>query len=403
MSVSMSRPKAVLFAITVFLTTFVLMWQMYIFIITHDLFIAFPNNGGAVTALLGWPPVFTAVVSLLAGWLMRKISSKTELIFGLALFGVFGVTAPIGSNATWLLICCFGMAVACGFINTAGTAIVAQVFIDETKRARMLGFYNGILSGMGALVSMVGGFLALHSWQAGFSMFWAAVPALVLCVFFLPNIKPDSGEAGKAAVKEGPKEKLGARFWWFFTSQFLYNIAYTFFMTFISLYVAENELGSTVFTGTLTSLASVTAFIAGATFGFFFDKLRRKANYIYYILPIFCFVWAWLAPSVLAATIGITVYGFCYGGAFSLLYAYASSCVPISKVGFVMGLVTFCANVAIWLGVYVVTWLMGMNGGKITPTYPVAAGILVVALIIELVWFRKDDKEGFLKVPTKAA
>jgi MFS family permease len=401
MSVKMSKAKAFLFAATVFFTSFTVMWQMYEIVIVHDLYGAFPENAGIITAILGWPALITAVGSLLAGWLLKKISTKLELIIASALICVFGITAPFGNNAMWLLVCSFIMALAAGFANTAGMAIISEVYADDAKRSRMMGFYNAAMALLGAFLTLAGGILALKGWQNGFKLYWVCVPMLLMSIFLLPNIRPadrdQEGHSAEEGAGSGPKEKLGKRFWWFFASSFLYFTAYCYFLSFISVYVAENNLGDVAFTGTLSTLSTAGSFISGLVFGALFSRLRRKVNYIYFIVTVLCLAWLWLAPDRIGAIVVSVLCGICYSGVFTTCYAYASNCAPASRHGFVMGLMTFCYSAAIWLGVYLVTWCMENAGGHITPTYPWAIGLLIVGTIIEIVWCVKDDKEGFLK------
>ena len=400
MSVKMSKTQAILFALTAWLTSFTVMWQMSMVVITNDLYVVFPESAGLVTAMLSWPALFTAVVGLAAGWLLKKLTTKMELIIA-GVCMLFGIVAPMGDNIIWLLVCSFVMATGAGFANTAGMAIISEVFVDETVRAKQMGYYNAVMSILGMGISFLAGILAANGWQAAFSVNWFAVPMLLMTIIFLPNIKHDgegqdagAGESGAAAAADEPKG-FGSRFWIFFVSMFVWFLSYCCFFTFISVFIEENALGGTAFTGTCSSLTTAGSFVSALAFGFIFTKTRRKFSILCTVLPIVCYIWSYLAPSQLSVIVFSLVYGFVYGGIFTMIYAYAAACVPPSKNGIAMGLMTFNYSVAITVGVNIFATLMGYMGG-LTPTYPVAVGILAVSLVIEIFCCVKDDKERFM-------
>jgi len=383
------------------------MWQMSEVVIINDLFVAFPNDANLVTAILSWPALFTAVASLLAGKMLQKVSTKMELIIAGVLM-IFGVTAAWGDSMIWLTICSFIMAIGAGFANTAGMAILSEVFVDPNKRARQMGYYNAVMSVCGIAITYLAGILALNGWQAAFSVNWFSVPMLILTILFIPNIKPsdrpqdETASAGEGA-EGGKKEGLGSRFWIFFVSAFLFFMAYCAFFSFISVFVAENNLGDTAFTGLCSSLTTAGSLVASLIFGAMFGKMRRKVSLLYLFIPAVLYIWAWTSPSQASAIIFSIAYGFVYGGFFSLSYAYTACCVPPSRNGFAMGLITFNYSVGITLGIYLFTALMGVDGGTITGTYPYAAAILAVSLIIEIIANRKDAKDHFLEEDPEAA
>lgn len=389
MSIKMSKMKAVLFAITACITSFTVMWQMSEIVIVNDLYIAFPGSESMITVILSWPALLTALSSLLAGSLLKKISTKMELIIAGVLM-LFGIAAPWANNIIWLIVCSFLMAIGAGFSNTAGMSIISEVFIDEKKRASQMGYYNAVMSLLGVAITFLAGIFALQGWQAAFRVNWFAVPMLIMTIVFLPNIKPEDRvqeaeyEAGEETATLAEGKGFGSRFWIYFISMFIFFIAYSCFFTYISLYVGQNELGDSAFTGTCSSLTTVGSFCAALSFGFFYSKMHRKYSIMCIILPMLGYAWAWLAPSKIALLIISTVYGFCYGGIFTMIYVFASELVSPSKNGLAMGIMTFNYSIAITIGTYLFSFLMG-SSGLITPTYPFAMGILAVALIIEVI------------------
>ena len=393
MSIQMSKIKSVLFALACFLSSFTIMWQMYEVVIINELYIAFPNDAGIITGILSWPAMITALVSLAAGALLKKMSTKMELILAGVLM-LAGLGPLFSGDVNVLLVCSILMAAAAGISNTAGMAIISEVYIDDNKRSRMMGWYNAAMSLLSCLITLVGGVLAVQGWRIGFNLYWFVVPMLLLCILFLPNIRPqdravEEGGASGAKTKGG----FGGRFWLFFISVFIFFIAYCPFFSYISLFISENNLGGTDFIGLASTLTTVGSFVIGLIFGVLFAKLHRTLNLLFYILPILVYAMMYFAPSQATTIAGCLIYGICYGGVFTFIYAYPGYCVPMEKQGFAMGLMTMNYSVAIFLGVYIGEWLMGANGGSITGAYPAAIGILAVATVLELVCCVKDSKD----------
>lgn len=393
MSIKMSKLKAFLFAFTCFFSSFTIMWQMYEVVIINDLYVAFPNNAGIITGILSWPAIITAVASFLAGTLLKKISTKMELILA-GVMMLTGLLPLFSANVYVLLVSSIIMAAAAGFSNTAGMAIIGEVYSDGNKRSQMMGWYNAAMSLLSCGITLVGGVLAVSGWQVGFNVYWVVIPMLLLCIFCLPNIRPqdrmaeDMGEGG-----ESKKGGLGGRFWLFYVAAFVFFLAYCPFFSFISVYISENNLGGTDFIGVASTLTTVGSFVAGLIFGFLFARMHRTLNLLFYILPMAVYAMLYLAPCQATTIAGSLIYGICYGGVFTFIYAYPGYCVSMDQMGFVMGLMTVNYSVAIFLGVYVAQWLMAANGGTITGTYPAAILILAVSVVLELVGCIKDKKD----------
>jgi MFS family permease len=393
MSIKMSKLKELLFALTCFFSSFIIMWQCYEVVIINELYIAFPDNAGIITGILSWPAIVTAAASFLAGSLLKKLSTKTELIMASVML-LAGLLPIFSANVYVLLISSIIMAAAAGFSNTAGMAIIGEVYSDGNRRSQMMGWYNAAMSILGCCISMAGGVLAIQGWQVGFNLYWVVIPMLVMCILFLPDIRPqDRAAEGMEESSESKKGGLGGRFWLFYIAACVFFVAYCPFFSFISVYISENNLGGTDFIGIASTLTTVGSFVAGLIFGVLFARLHRSLNLMSYILPIGVYAMLYLFPCRTTVIAGSLIYGLCYGCVFTFIYAYPGYCVPMDKMGFVMGLMTVNYSVAIFLGVYVAQWLMAANGGSITATYPAAILILAVSAVLELVGCIKDKKD----------
>ena len=401
----MSKARTVLFCIALFLSTFTIMWQMYEIVIVNDLYVAFPDNAATITGLLSWPSLVTALASMIAGPMLSKISTKTELVIAGVLM-LAGIVPAYVNNIWVLLVCSLLMAFAAGISNTAGMTIIGEVFLEDKMRNSVIGWYSASMSIISAIMTMLGGVLAVNGWQVGFNLYWYVVPMLILCILFLPNVKPEDRVAeeepapeAEASAQPQTQKGFGKRFWMFFISVFIFCMAYCPFASFLSVYVAENSLGGSDFSGLVVTLTTVGSLIISFIFGALFSKMNRGLNVLCYILPIFVYLLMYLFPSVPMTIVGSLVYGFSYGGMFSFIYAYPAYVVPAEKQGTAMGLMTMNYSVAIFLGVYVASGLMTALGGTITAVYPFGILMLVVALCFEIPGYLKDRKEHLFDAP----
>lgn len=388
MNRQISKGQAVLFIVTCWATAFAVMWQMPEMVIVNDLYFVFPEQSGIITAMLSWPSLLTALSSLLAGSLLQKLSTKTELIIGGAAMLVM-IFAPTSNNIYLVFVCSLIAAFGAGFSNTAGMAVLSEVLIDENLRSRHMGFYNAVMSLIGAVISYLAGVLALSSWQSIFQIYWFAIPMLIMTFLFIPDIKPGDrlqNADGSASDQTAPgaREGFGGRFWIFFFSMFLFFMAYVPLSSYLSVYISENNLGSTAFAGTCTSLATVGSCVSCLFFGFIYAKTKRKISILVLALDIILFLWAMLSPTPISALIASIGSGASYGAIFSLCYAYSAEIVPFSRIGMAMGLMTFNYAIGISVGVYVTQWLMGIFG-SLTKTLLLTVIFCSISLIIEII------------------
>lgn len=389
MNVQMSKVKTILFSIAIFVSTFTIMWQMYEVVIINDLYMAFPDNEGIITGLMSWPALITAGGSLLGGALLKKISTKMELTIAAVLM-LTGIVPVFSGNVYALLTVSILMAFAAGLSNTAGMALLTEVFSDENRRNRMMGYYNASMSLISCGLTLVGGILAVNGWRVGFNVYWLAVPMLILTIIGLPDIKPVAPLAEAETQSDG--KGFGAKFWVFYIILFIYFMMYCPFFTFISVYVGENAIGDTAFIGVASTLSTFGSMVAGFVFGYMFSKLKRITNVIFFVLPVIIYILLFTVHAPVMTCICAFLYGFSYGGVFTFCYAYPAYVVPMEKMGLAMGLMTLNYSLGIALGVYMTTFMMSFTNGFVTGTYPICAVICAVITVCELALAIMDKK-----------
>ena len=99
--------------------------------------------------------------SVLCGVMAQYIGKKALISGAYVLFTLSSLACVFADAPVLLAVMRALMGVAMGFIGTAMVGLIAELYMDENARSSVLGYYNGIMAGMGALFSLGAGYLAL--------------------------------------------------------------------------------------------------------------------------------------------------------------------------------------------------------------------------------------------------
>ena len=157
------------------------------------LYVAYQERWGlstaAITALYALYPVGILPVLLLAGHWADYIGRRKVILIGLSASSLSALALML-ANSLWLLATGrFLTGIASGFVVSAATAVLIEVFPVERRRfASVLSTVTNQLGvGLGALAS---GFLVQYAWQPSrlvFALHLIALIAAALCLPFVPE------------------------------------------------------------------------------------------------------------------------------------------------------------------------------------------------------------------------
>ena len=153
-------------------------------------------------ALVGLP------FGILAGILCDKMNKKVVMVAGFAIFAVSACFGAVDNLPLFVTLRCFATGVGWGITNTAALSILAAMYTDEAEHGKFVGWYNMVMSVMGAIMAAVAGILAVSGWQHAFWTYYISIPVLVMLIVFLPSMKPVAKSAG--TDDESKKETVGA-------------------------------------------------------------------------------------------------------------------------------------------------------------------------------------------------
>jgi MFS family permease len=337
----------------------------------------------------------------LATILLKKLSKKTVIVTGGVLFTLGAVLGIVFENVWYIAAMRTLAGIGMGFVNVVVVALIADIYKDESVRAKMTGYYNASMSFIGMAFSYISGILAKADvWQNSFKCYWAAFPMLIMLIIFIPGIRKstplEKEEAESQKTKNAAKEPFGWRYWTMALSWLIMNIIFgATVLYYLSTYIVENNLGDSSFTGFAASVKSIVGLLAGVSFGFIYSKLKRQTNTVCCLVSAVCLVIMIAAPSAISVLVVGTIAGCAYKVAFSYEYVHGFEIVPSSRIDDAVAVTTAVYGIGSFASTYFATWLMGiMHTEKATPTWIVPVIVFVLLAFLEIITSLKEKRES---------
>lgn len=376
------------------------------------------NLGITGPALVGLP------FGLLAGWLCDRVDKKWIMVAGFTVFtfsAVFGIASQDIRYFVAMRLCATG--IGWGITNTAALAILADMFSDDVKHARLVGWYNAAMSIIGAMLASVAGVFALDGWTHVFNVYLLAIPVLVMLVFFLPPCPPRADTAERVEEVCGESRSsaaalarglMGAQVsgdnsprWWSRLAPLalqVFFVAMLYFMIFymVGVYVADKGLGDEAFVGMLTSVMTISTAIGSIIFGVVYKILRNK---IYWpallVIAIGYFVLA-VVDSPVATIVMLAIIGFAWPFYFCFFYTFCTEIVPDSKAGLSTSIVASANGLAMAASSQVLTYALDVSGGGCAQVYPIFGctliGILTISILVQGLLSRRVEHQNSISL-----
>lgn len=398
---SMSKGRLFLALLALFLSSMCTLGDLVISPITANLYEVFAD---APEALINFGVTGPALVGLpfgiLAGVLCDRMNKKWVMVIGFAIFTVSAVFGAVDNIYLFVTLRCLATGVGWGVTNTAALSILAELFTDEDEHGKYVGWYNSVMSIMGALMAAIAGVLAVSAWQDAFYTYLIAVPVLVMLIIFLPNFDgyKNHGQAtpeAEASVRTAPV-KPG---WWKATiplaiQVFFIAICYFVMLYMIALYVTDAGVGDEAFIGMLSSVSTICCAITSVLFGFFYKKMK---NFVYVptmiILGLTFFCMGFF-PSTIMTVVCVAISGLMWPFYFCYFYVRVAELVPAAKVGTATSIVAFADGLAAAGSSYLLTGLMGSMGATSVEVWPIFGGVIIITVIVSLVWVAATRKKA---------
>lgn len=398
---SMSKGRLFLALLALFLSSMCTLGDLVISPITANLYDVFSDSPEALInfgvtgpALVGLP------FGILAGIMCDRLNKKWVMVAGFAIFTVSAVFGATDNIYLFVTLRCLATGVGWGITNTAALSILAELFTNEDEHGKYVGWYNSVMSIMGALMSAVAGILAVTAWQNAFYTYTIAIPILVMLIIFLPNFNENKTDNAVKAAETGNDPKAAAKPGWWkavvpLTIQvFFIAICYFVMLYMIAVYVSDAGVGDETFIGLITSVATICTAVTSALFGFFYKKMKTFVYVPAMILLGIVFICMGLFPSPIMTVIGVAVGGLVWPFYFCYFYVRVAELVPSSKVGTATSIVAFSDGLAAAGSSYLLTGLMGGLSATSVQVWPIFGIVLFVTIAISVIWVVSTRKKA---------
>lgn len=392
MNKEMTKGRALLFLISLFLTNVAVMADMVIIPAGNGLYGTFQNDA-AVNFILSGPSFIMLFSAMLCGKLMQYLSKKKILVGAMVLFAVSAILGGAVENVYYVLAMRVLVGISMGFVNAAAMALIAEVYVDEDKRGTIMGIFNATMAGTGAVISLIAGVFAVRSWNEVFKVYWIAVPVIVMMLFFIPMTPPEGDQ--QAGEEEGSHtgSPYLMRQVMLMVSCFAYNLVYAVIYYQVSVLVAEQGYGNESIAALLSTLGTVGSCILCILFGTLYSKLKRATIIFGYAGLCISYLMLFLASSPVMAGIACTLCGASYGYGFSYFFLRCTVVVPKEKVSSSISMTTAIGGFGMFLSTYACTMLQKILGTTgIVSLLPVAIAVSGIGAVLSVICTIMDKK-----------
>ena len=340
------KRRSLYLKLTILLSGGVMMADLAVYPAAEKIFEAFPKtNTGLLNFILTGPSLILIFSSVLCGVMAQYIGKKALISGAYVLFTLSSLACVFADAPALLAVMRALMGVAMGFIGTAMVGLIAELYMDENARSSVLGYYNGIMAGMGALFSLGAGYLALKNWQFVFLVFLVMIPVTLAVIAFIPQTEPEGKKDSRGASRESvPYKNVLA----LAGAAFVVNAMYAVILTQVAVIVTELGIGNASTAGVMGSLGTIGSLCACLAFGRIYDKCKNFIPVIFTIVMALGYTGLFFSRNILLVGLMCGILGAMYGLSFSYYLMYASVIVPPSKASLSISI----ANAAVYLGIF---------------------------------------------------
>ncbi|TEX98270.1 MFS transporter [Campylobacter sp. US42a] len=149
------------------------------------------------------PALFVMIFSPIAGNLIDRFGKLKFLYPAMILWIISGVSGCFLDSIYALLISRAFFGIATAFITTAASTLLGDYYSIGDRRDKALSLQGFILAMGGAILTIIGGYLASFSWRYVFLVYGSGIFIFIFCLFYL--FEPRSA---KKYIQEKPLEKI---------------------------------------------------------------------------------------------------------------------------------------------------------------------------------------------------
>lgn len=391
--------------VALFLSSMCTMGDFVITPIVSNIYEAFGDQSEFLVNLgITGPAIVGLPFGLAAGFLCDRMDKKNVMVVGFAIFTVSAVFGLAIENLYYFVIMRqLATGIGWGITNTAALSILADLFVNKGEHGKYVGWYNAVMSLIGALLAIVAGQLAVSGWQNAYHAYIIAIPVLVMLVVFLPSFPPIDSSQKSSNVADGgcglafdaPASAEASavtvdKSWWrklipLSAQVLVVACCYYVILYMLSIYVADSGVGDEAFTGVLSSVMTIAAAIGSFLFGAAYERFRI-AVYLpsLFVIGMAFFVVAFV-PVAPVIVVTLALAGFAWPFFFCYFYSHCTAISPANKAGTATAIVAAANGVAVTASSYLLMGSIAVSGGNSLTVYPYFGSTLLVVAIISTV------------------
>lgn len=386
-----TKKTAVLGTAAIFLINFAYMADMVIIPAADAILLRFSDAPAwLLNFILTGSQLMAVPSALLAPAMMRRFRKKRILLFFFSLFTISGCAGALVQSAAYLALMRALVGFSFGALAPTALSLLTELYQgDEKKCAAVMGAFNGVMTAMGAIMSVIAGFLCARRWDAVYLEYLAAVPMLIFMAVFLPS-RPPEREQTQAPCSAGPQTRSVGKVCFLVVSIFFSCLTFNTMTYQCSIFVSQSGLGDSVFAGVISSTLAAASALSSFFFSAIFQKLRHRVCLLCFGLTALVYAGCCFPVNRVWILLCMVLLGLAYGLELPYFYLYAAEIAPPHRRSLVMGIVAASLGLGAFFTSYIVTLLERLlHIRELVSLWPVYILFSLAAAAMYLPWKRK--------------
>lgn len=330
------------------------------------------TNPTYIKLVLTAPSLLIIPFSFLSSYLTKRISKRTIVLIGLAIYVISGVGAQFTNTIGMLLAFRFLLGAGVGLVMPLSFTLISDYFTGK-EQVKMMG-YNTAFSNFGGIVTMLlAGYLASFNWRMPFNVYWLGLIIFLLVFFFLPKDKPLENS------QDTKKTKIPIGIYGLALAACFVMLVYYAIATNMALYLEQSKLGGSQTAGLVIAFTTVGGMITSMIL------VRLEMLLKSFLIPIsllvmgLAFAGLSLSHSIPIILISVSLVGFGQGVIFPLINVRALNKVNPIHTDKVIAIVSSMIYIGQFLSPVVLDAISQIAG---QPTIRFQYGAIAVSMII---------------------
>ncbi len=350
---------------------------------------AFPDASPTMIKLiLTAPSIMIIPFSFLSSFLTSKLTKRTIIMIGLAIYLIGGITPQFVSTIQLLLTLRLLLGAGVGLLMPLAMSLINDYYSGK-ERTQMMG-YNSAFSNFGGIITMLlAGWLATFGWRIPFNVYFLGLFIFILVFLYLPK-----GRVQKSEQQEN-KSKMPLAVYGYAVAMGGIMLAYYSIATNMALYLEQNSLGGAALAGTVVSFTTVGGMITSLLL------VQIEVTFKRYVIPIMlfgmgiAFLILSLTNSVILVILSVCFVGFGQGSLFPILVIKALDLVPAYQADRAVAMTSSFTFLGQFSSPIVLDSIGTMiNSDSIRFQYGTLATTILIIVLVSVLYIKTNEKQS---------